>query len=126
APLWDMPVLAGGGALCSTARDLMTFLKACMGFEPSPLPVARLFETRRPTSVAGTEVGLGWFISTEPNDEVVWKSGLGGGFASFVGYSTRSRRGAVILSNAYPSIGLGFRLINPEFRPQGDLDSIMR
>jgi CubicO group peptidase (beta-lactamase class C family) len=126
APLWDMPTLAGGGGMRSNARDLTSFLEAAMGLKRTRLPMGRLLATRRPTIVRGTEAGLGWFISSDQNDEIAWKSGLGGGFASFVGFSTKSRRGAVILSNAYPSIGLGFRLINPAFQAQGDLDSIMR
>jgi serine-type D-Ala-D-Ala carboxypeptidase/endopeptidase len=85
---------------------------------------ARLLETRRPTSLEGTDVGLGWFISSNKTEEIVWKSGLTGGFSSFIGFSTRSRRGAILLSNGgYTAAGM--KLINPDFDP-GNLVPILR
>ncbi len=124
-PLWDMVTLPGGGGMRSSVADMAQFLKFAIGREQTPASAAfaRLLETRRPTPVAGTEVGLGWFISSNPSDEIVWKSGLGGGFSSYLGFSTRSGRGAFVLSNALPVGGVGFRLVDPEFNPGpvGDL-----
>jgi len=48
---------------------------------------ARLLETRRPQNVTGTDAGLGWFISSHEQIEIAWKSGLTGGFNTFVGFS---------------------------------------
>ncbi len=128
AMLWDMPTLPGAGAVRSTAGDLTLFLRACMGLDRTSLDaaIARLLETRRSTSIAGTAVGLGWFVSSDEHDEIVWKSGLTGGFSSFLGYSTRTHRGAAILSNGFGVAGLGFRSVNPGFRPNGDLDALLR
>ena len=39
-PNWDIPALAGAGALRSTANDLMTFLAANLGYVKSPLAPA--------------------------------------------------------------------------------------
>jgi hypothetical protein len=64
------------------------------------------------------EAGLGWFISTAGDDEVVWKDGWTGGFASFIGFSTGSGRGAIVLTNAGNPDGLvdmGMHLINPHY-----------
>jgi CubicO group peptidase (beta-lactamase class C family) len=126
-PLWDHSGLPEMGGLLSTASDMTVILKACMGLKRTPLSAsfARLLETRRPTSAAGTDVGLGWFISSNKTEEIVWKSGLTGGFSSFIGFSTRSRRGVILLSNGGYTAGAGLKLINPDFEP-GDLDPILR
>jgi hypothetical protein len=74
----------------------------------------------------GTDAALGWFISSNESDEIVWKTGLTGGCSTFLGFSTRYRRGALLLSNFAPlpvgagTIELGMKLINPKFNP-GDL-----
>jgi serine-type D-Ala-D-Ala carboxypeptidase/endopeptidase len=122
-PLWDMPALAGGGAVRSTANDVVVLLEACMGLRRTPLAssLAVLLATRRPTGVDGTEVGLGWFISADHGDEIVWKSGLTGGFTANIGFSTVSRRGSIVLSNstAYSAIEIGFNMINSDFSLRG-------
>jgi len=127
AQRWDMHDVPEMGGVLSTASDLTVLLKASMGTERTPLKTSfgRLLETRRPTSVKGTEVGLGWFISSNETEEIVWKSGLTGGFSSFIGFSTRNQHGAILLSNGGYTAGAGFRLINPDFDP-GNLDPILR
>jgi hypothetical protein len=67
-------------------------------------------------------VGLGWFISHDQGDEIAWKSGLTGGFKTFIGFSTISRRSSITLENGGNGgdlIPLGMHLINPDFRPTG-------
>jgi CubicO group peptidase (beta-lactamase class C family) len=131
-PLWDIPTLAGAGAVRSTANDLTVFVEACLGRRQMPLraPLARLLETRRPTDVPGHEMGFGWFISNDlavrmmretHGDEIAWKSGGTGGFLTFIGFSTISRQGSIALSNAFrhDPVDLGMHLINPDFRPTG-------
>jgi hypothetical protein len=106
-------------------------LKACMGLAHAPLSgsLARLLETRRPTNLAGTEAGLGWFISSDGKEEIAWKSGLTGGFNTFIGLSIQRRRGALVLSNFVwqpldvGTTAMGMKLIRPGFDP-GDLKSL--
>ena len=57
------------------------------------------FAERRPTGQGTPLVGQGWFISTLQNDEIVWKDGGTGGYATFVGFSTKNRRASILLSN---------------------------
>ena len=118
-PLWDLPALPGAGAVRSTANDLTVFLEACLGRRQTPLQPAlrRLLETRRPTGIRGQEMGLGWFISSNHGDEIVWKSGGTGGFNTFIGFSTNSHEGSIVLSNAigHYAIVPGLHLINPDF-----------
>jgi D-alanyl-D-alanine-carboxypeptidase/D-alanyl-D-alanine-endopeptidase len=133
APLWDMPALQGAGAARSTANDLIVFLRACIGLNQTPLngALARLLETRRPTPLAGTDTGLGWFLSSDKNEQIVWKTGVTGGCNTFIGFSTKKRCGAIVLANflSRPSGGgpvdgtvlnIGMHMINSGFHP-GDL-----
>ena len=136
-PLSDnIPTLAGAYAAKSTANDLTVLLEACLGRRQTPLEpaVRRLLETRRPAGLPGHATGLGWFISSNDDDEIAWKSGVNGGYNAFIGFSMSSHRGSIALSNAaqnvsspedppHNAVPLGFYLINPDFRPQpiGDL-----
>ena len=96
-----------------------------MGLTHTPLsgPLARMLETRRPTSLPGTDAGLGWYITADEGGQIVWKSGLSGGCNTFIGFSTRSRRGAIVLSNFLwrpidaGTINLGMKFIDPDFQP---------
>jgi len=116
---WDIPTLAGAGALRSTANDLVKFVKAtCLSGANAPLRSAidMLLQTRRPTNLPNTEVGLGCFIRTGNKDEIIWKDGGTGGYASFAGFSTTLRSGAIVLSNSINSVNdIGFRLTNPAY-----------
>src|SRR5829696_9392543 len=66
APNWHLDGLAGAGALRSTARDLLSYLRAQL--EPDRTPLA---EAIRLTHVllkpaARMTVGLGWMCSFQP------------------------------------------------------------
>jgi serine-type D-Ala-D-Ala carboxypeptidase/endopeptidase len=117
---WDLPTLAGAGALRSTANDLVKFVKAtCMSGANAPLRPAidMLVQTRRPTNVPNAEVRLGCFIRTANGDEIIYKDGETGGYASFAGFSTKLRSGAVVLSNSANIVNdIGFRLTNPVYK----------
>jgi D-alanyl-D-alanine-carboxypeptidase/D-alanyl-D-alanine-endopeptidase len=117
---WDLPTLAGAGALRSTANDLFKFMKAtCFTETGAPLRPAidLLLQTRRPTDIAKMQVGFGWFVLSGNDDEIVWKNGGTGGYSSFVGFSTRLRSAAVVLSNTANTIDdIGFHLTNPAYK----------
>lgn len=114
---WDFLALAGAGALRSTANDLVKFMKAtCLTAAGAPLqPAIELsLKMRRPTSAQNTKVGLGWFFMNSNGDEIVYKEGMTGGYASFAGFSKSLRSGAIVLSNAANSVNdVGFHLSNP-------------
>jgi D-alanyl-D-alanine-carboxypeptidase/D-alanyl-D-alanine-endopeptidase len=119
-PLWDLPTLAGAGAVRSTANDLTVFLEACLGRRQTSLrpALAKLLTVRKPTTEGGIEVALGWLISSGHDDEIVWKDGGSGGFGTFVGFSPVTRQGSIVLSNAanwrYLD-DIGMHLINSDF-----------
>jgi serine-type D-Ala-D-Ala carboxypeptidase/endopeptidase len=121
--LWNWPAMPGAGYVRSTANNLTVFLKACMELTHSQLsaPIGRLLETRKATPLAGTDVALGWFISSDGQEEIVWKSGLSLGCNTFIGFSTKRHRGIVLLSNFLwqpideGTINMGIKMINPNF-----------
>jgi CubicO group peptidase (beta-lactamase class C family) len=113
ATYWDLPTLAGAGALRSSANDMLTFLAASLGYEATSLaPVMKaLLEFRRP--VGKTNIALGWSI----HGEIVGHDGGTGGFSSFAGYNPKSRAGVVVLSNTATLFWvseIGMDLLNPK------------
>ncbi|MGD0695629.1 MAG: serine hydrolase [Terriglobia bacterium] len=109
-PNWDVPALAGAGALRSSANDLLTFLAANLGSIKSPLAPAMatmLTAVRRPTGppIRG-EIALGWLVVKPSNDEIVWHNGGTGGYRSFVGFEPKTGVGVVVLSNTFTAAGV--------------------
>jgi CubicO group peptidase (beta-lactamase class C family) len=131
AELWTWPAMPGAGCVRSSANDLTRFVKACMGITRTTLSasMARMTQIQRPTSLPGTQAGMGWYITEIGDDQVVWKSGLSMGCNTFMGYSRRERRGAVLLGNFLwqpldaGTISLGIKLIKPGF-PGADFDAL--
>lgn len=115
---WDMPTLAGAGALRSTADDLLAFVAANLGYTKSPLApaMAAMLKVRRPTGQPGLEVALGWHIFTAGGKEIIWHNGGTGGYRSFIGFDPKARVGVVVLSNAKTEAGvddIGRHLLDP-------------
>jgi D-alanyl-D-alanine-carboxypeptidase/D-alanyl-D-alanine-endopeptidase len=118
---WDLPTLAGAGALRSNADDLLTFLAAATGYKHSPLDkaLATMLSTRRPTNNASLEMALGWHVLKDERaqgTEIVWHNGGTGGYRTWMGYEPKSRTGVVVLSNAGTAAGpddIGRHLLVP-------------
>lgn len=116
---WDIPVLAGAGALRSSANDLLTFLAAMMGYSANPLAAAQktALSIRRPTGGPFIETGLAWDIDTRGGNEIISKSGGTAGFTTFIGYSPKTRVGVVALANT-SGVGptdIGFHLLDARY-----------
>jgi D-alanyl-D-alanine-carboxypeptidase/D-alanyl-D-alanine-endopeptidase len=105
---WDIPTLAGAGALRSTANDMLTFLGAAMGLTKSPLApsMASMIAARRPIGEPGHEIALGWHVFKTADREIVWHNGGTGGYRTFAGFDPKSRTGVVVLSNASTGEGV--------------------
>src|SRR5689334_19333392 len=79
---WEFSVLAGAGALRSTANDLLKFLKMCL--DPADGPVAaaqKLALVERRPRASERFVASGWFVASRFDDEVIWKDGGTAGYA---------------------------------------------
>jgi serine-type D-Ala-D-Ala carboxypeptidase/endopeptidase len=112
---WDIDALAGAGAIRSNANDMLRYLKANMGLDPSPLAEAMKFaqEPRRDVN-SNMRIGLAWITTGRG---IVWHNGGTGGYRSFLGFDAGRRRGVVILCNTAVDVDdLGFATLNPNAR----------
>lgn len=117
---WDIPTLAGLGALNSTANDLLTFLAAMMDDAHNPLAAAQklALSTTRPTGRPFENTGLAWEIDTRGGGRLIYKNGGTGGYHTFIGYSPERRVGVVALSNSAGGSApddIGFHLLDARY-----------
>jgi serine-type D-Ala-D-Ala carboxypeptidase/endopeptidase len=117
---WDIPSLAGAGALRSSTNDMLKFLAAAMGYSHSSLAPAfkAMLSVKRPTGQAFIDTAMGWAVDTRGGGEIIWKNGGTGGYRTFIGYSPRTGVGVVALSNASTSAGtddIGMHLLDARF-----------
>jgi D-alanyl-D-alanine-carboxypeptidase/D-alanyl-D-alanine-endopeptidase len=117
---WHFDALAGAGALRSTARDLLGFLRLHADRSERPLAAAAR-ETQRPRAKVGRgHVGLGWMIFPPVRRfpfELLLHDGGTGGFRAFAGLAPERELGVVVLTNqARPVGGLGLRLLRAASR----------
>ncbi|MEO8378143.1 MAG: serine hydrolase [Acidobacteriota bacterium] len=117
---WDLPTLAGAGAIRSTANDLLTFIGAHLGYARTPLTPAMtaMLANRYETGTPGLAIALGWHVlTTSSGREIVWHNGGTGGYRSFIGFDPKTRAGVVVLANMSSPDGvddLGRRLLDPD------------
>lgn len=115
---WDVPTLAGAGAMRSNVKDMTHFMSASMGLLSSPI-TDLLRGCHKSQGSAGTpnvNIGLGWIISSSDNADVIWHNGGTGGFRSFLGFNLKTQKGIVVLSNStegWPDL-FGLSLLDPE------------
>ena len=104
---WDLPALAGAGALRSTTNDLLTFLAANIGYVKTPLApaMADMLTVRRPTGNPNLAIALGWHVLTTHGKELVWHNGGTAGYRTFIGFDPAARVGVVVLSNSGTTAG---------------------
>jgi hypothetical protein len=117
---WDIPTLAGAGAIRSSAADMARFVAAYLAFKPMPLDAAikATQEDRRDTDMPNIQVALGWHITAHEGGEYYWHNGATGGFHTFAGFDRAKRCGVVVLSNSTADIDdLGRYLLDPAAKP---------
>ncbi len=116
---WDLPTLAGAGALRSTATDLITFMVANLDSTATPLS-RTLYQThgeRQATNDPNLKIGLAWHILSRPVGKIVWHNGGTGGYRSFIGFDPVRRIGVVVLcNNGNENVDdIGFHLLDETF-----------
>lgn len=99
---WDLPTLAGAGALRSTADDILRFLAAEIGLVATPLaaPMKAMLAQRRPGMAPRIEQAIGWMVAHTPSGDIVMHDGGTGGFRAMMAWDPLRRRGVVVLTNA--------------------------
>jgi len=95
---WDVPTLAGAGAIRSTANDMLKFIQANLANDKTPLTQAlRLSHSKRHTMEGGMAVGLAWHIARDGNTR--WHNGMTGGYSSWLAVVPGGKVGVVVLAN---------------------------
>lgn len=120
--LWDLPTLAGAGALRSTANDMLKFLAASL--DSSSVPLGKVLTqsrmSRRNADRPGNRIGLGWHLVDVFGSTQTWHNGGTGGFRSFIGIDEAKHRGVVLLSNStITPDDIAFHLLVPQIPLDG-------
>jgi CubicO group peptidase (beta-lactamase class C family) len=115
-PMWNLSApIEGGGAIYSTAADMVKFLSANIGLIKTvldkPMQDSHLIRHGTgqllPNNLQTSEgakldyyVGLGWIISTNFGHEIIWHNGAtASGYNAFMGFNPTTERGVVILTS---------------------------
>lgn len=112
---WDIPTLAGAGAIRSTVQDMLRFAAANLSTSDDPLHVAirATHEPRRPFQEE-IEIGLNWIIMQPEDIVATWHNGGTGGYRSCLALDLEGRRAVIALSNQSNSVDdLTFHLLDP-------------
>lgn len=111
---WDIPTLAGAGAIRSSVHDMLYFLGGNMGMIETPIYPAMEMSHQPRHDRRGVGVGLGWHIANGSEGPVVWHNGKTGGYTAFAGFVKETGRGVVVLTNSDSDCDdIGFHLLNP-------------
>lgn len=120
---WDIPTLAGAGALRSSVNDMVKYVAANLGLPASEtsLLMQKTHVVRAPSGSPDLEIALAWHVSHVFENDITWHNGGTGGYHSFIGFDKKRRRGVVVLSNSSSSIDdIGLHLLdsrNPLTKP---------
>src|SRR4051794_20913752 len=108
-PPYEFEVVAGAGALHSTANDMIKYASAQLGLTPSPLAplIEKSHEIRHDDAhlegpAFTMKSAVPWYdegVYQPDGMRVLGHAGGTGGFSAFVGLDLTHRRGVVILSN---------------------------
>ncbi len=112
---WDIPTLAGAGAIRSSTSDLATFIAANLGYVDCPLKEAMALSQKvRHSKAEGRKVAMGWHYRSGKYGDLIWHNGGTGGYRTFAGFVKETGVGVVLLTNSsISSDDIGFHLLNP-------------
>lgn len=115
---WDLPTLAGAGALRSTANDLIRFVGANLGLVKTSLygAMEKTQQTQRPAGSPELQIGLAWHTIKKYDSEIVFHDGGTGGYRSLIAFDRAKKTGVVVLSNSEVDINdIGLHLLNEKY-----------
>ena len=112
---WDIPTLAGAGAIRSTTNDMLKFLEANLHPERGRLQRAMTFAQQERAQAGGMGIGLNWLRFHNSADTIVWHNGGTGGYRTFIGLQPSRKRGVIIMTNTTGAGAddIGIHLLDP-------------
>ena len=97
---WDLPSLAGAGALRASMTDMLKYLDANLGEPKNDLERAmRLAQQPRFRMSDNAQIGLGWITITTPKGDYLYHDGGTGGYGAIVILDPARGVGLVLLGN---------------------------
>ena len=112
---WDIPTLAGAGAIRSTTNDMLKFLEANLHPERGPLERAMAFAHQERAPAGEMGIGLNWLSVHAGTDTIVWHNGGTGGYRTFIGFEPSHKIGVVVMTNTTGAGAddIGMHLLDP-------------
>jgi serine-type D-Ala-D-Ala carboxypeptidase/endopeptidase len=121
---WDFQVMAGAGAIRSTASDLLKYVAANLGLTKSNLTslmqkthVIRHMDSSKPGDPDLGNTAMPWFdngVYNPPGAELLGHAGGTGGYSAFIGFDKKNRWGVVVFANQqgrFSSSSIGWRIL---------------
>jgi CubicO group peptidase (beta-lactamase class C family) len=114
-PNWDLPTLAGAGAIRSTTNDMLKFLDANLHPERGALERAMAFAQKDRAAAGNMRIGLNWLTTYAGTDTIVWHNGGTGGYRTFLGFEPSRKVGVVVMTNTAGAGAddIGFHILDP-------------
>ena len=98
---WDIPTLAGAGAIRSSTSDMVKFVSANLGYLNSPLKEAMELSHQIRHDMAGDRsIAMAWHIIKGDKGNIICHGGATGGYRTFIGFVKESGKGVVLLTNS--------------------------
>jgi serine-type D-Ala-D-Ala carboxypeptidase/endopeptidase len=114
---WDLPTLAGAGAIRSDVNDMLKYLEANLHTGQGPLGKAMAFahQERAPIGKPNQGIGLNWFTRKDNGLVIIHHDGETGGYHSFIGFVPSEEIGVVILTDQRSAVAnnIGLHLLDP-------------
>jgi serine-type D-Ala-D-Ala carboxypeptidase/endopeptidase len=116
---WDLPTLAGAGALRSTMNDMLRFARA--NVTPPDGRLQRVMQQAHGARVTAgrpdMSIGLAWHIRHFDTHDIVWHNGGTGGYRTWMGLDEKRKLAAIVLTNSQQGHDdLGYELLKIEDR----------
>ena len=112
---WDLPTLAGAGAIRSTTNDMLKFAAANMHPERGALERAMAFAQKVRAPAGSLSIGLNWITEYTGADTIVWHNGGTGGYRTFLGLEPSRKTAVVVMTNTTGAGAddIGMHLLDP-------------
>ncbi len=116
---WDIPTLAGAGAIRSTVNDMLIFAAANLGLIHSVLDSAITLThiIRDSTNIPDVDIAMGWHVLKKFGDPIIWHNGGTGGYRTYIGLDENKKIGVVALSNSSNGVDdIALHILNTNYK----------
>jgi CubicO group peptidase (beta-lactamase class C family) len=111
---WDIPTLAGAGAIRSSTSDMAKFISANLGYvNTSLLKAMELSHQIRHDKAGGMSIAMAWHINKGDKGDIICHGGGTGGYRTFIGFVKETGKGVVLFTNSSEGADdIGFYLLD--------------